>query len=239
LLHGTLSAADYRDISSGFGPVMNDRHLAHLMPMALVNPDQICQLLSESEQETVAWFAILLSVTHEYRGSQSPEATAKVYDLLRRVASQESMRLSGLWQYLPLLEGGLAFAAQWSLDINQSSRIFLFDNYALRMRDLYWDTPTQCEDPELMAAIGEMEMATDVEEVLLSIAFKNKSNSVARQRSFAQSYVRNHLEQFRVTDFSARQFDNLFSLLDSETMASHRDASEAMKEAALGRDLGL
>jgi hypothetical protein len=149
------------------------------------------------------------------------------------------MRQSGLWQYLPLLEGGLAFAVESNLDINQSSRIALFDNDALRMRNLYWDTPTQCETPELMAAICEMEAATNVEEVLLSIAFKNRFNSVARQRWFAQNYVRDHLEQFRIMDFTSKEFDNLFSLLDSETMASHRDASESMKEAALGRDLGL
>jgi len=239
LLHDAFNASDYRDISSGFGPVMNDCHLVHLMPMALTTPDPICDLLSEIEQETLAWFAILHSITREYRGSQSPEAASKVFALLRRVASQENMRHSGLWQYLPLLEGGLAFAVESNLDINQSSRIALFDNDALRMRNLYWDTPTQCEYPELMAAICEMEAATNVEEVLLSIAFKNRFNSVARQRWFAQNYVRDHLEQFRIMDFTPKEFDNLFSLLDSETMTSHRDASESMKEAALGRDLGL
>lgn len=239
LLHDCLNASDYRDISSGFGPVMNDHHLAHLMPLALATPDSICQLLNDAEQETVGWFAILHSVTREYRGSQSPETASRVFSLLRRLASQEEMRHSGLWQYLPLLEDGLAFAAQCNLDINQSARIALFDNDALRMRNLYWNTPAQCEDPQLMAAVCEMEEATNVEEVLLSIASKNHSNRVARQRWFAQNYVRNHLEEFRLTDFTAKEFDNLFTLLDSEMVASHRDASEAMKEAALGRDLGL
>jgi hypothetical protein len=239
LLHGALNPSDYRDISSGFGPVMNDRHLAHLMPMALATPDPICQLLTDAEQEAVAWFAILHSVTHEYRGSQIPEAASQVFCLLRRVASPEGMRHSALWQYLPLLDGGLAFAAECNLDINQSARIALFDNDALRMRSLYWDTPAQCDDDQLMAAIEAMEEASNVEEVLLTISFKNRQNSVQRQRVFARHYVREHLEQFRVTDFTAKEFDNLFSLLDSETMASHRDASESMKEAALGRDLGL
>lgn len=238
-LHGALKASDYRDISSGFGPVMNDRHLAHLMPLALATPDAVCDLLSLAEQDTVAWFAILHSVTHEYRGIQSPEAAEKVFALLHRVGASEEMKSSGIWQYLPLLEGGLAFAAERNLDINQSSLIALFDNDALRMRNLYWNAPTQCEEPELMAAVGEMEEVSSVEEVLLSIAHKNMFNSVARQRRFAQNYVRKHLEQFQLTYFTDKEFENLFKLLDSETVASHRDASEAMKEAALGRDLGL